>query len=726
MAEANSGIEKRKRKREIVIVFLLSFAFVFLTWFEIKLFSTSQQLPFYHSIFFFGLVNFNIIILLFLLFLIFRNLVKTFVERKSRLFGSQLKAKLVVAFVTFSSVPTLLLFVISVFYINSSFEKWFSVKTMGVLKSSLEVQNYFYFNAKKKNFHFAKKIAESIANTRTSQIPLVLQDFQKQYALDAIEYYPSLLSERTVVTSAEEHLSNVPTAAAQFLEQGLEEGSEASTIHQFGEGNLVRVITPVQDGKKGVIIVSSFIPLSLVTQINDVTSAYREFKDVNPLQYPLKSIYLIILFLMTLVILLAATWFGFHWAKQLSVPLIQLGKATERVTQGDYTPLRITSGSEEIESLVTRFNQMTENLARSETNLQETLHYLEVILKNVSTGVISVNDSGRITTINRHAADLLKIDSQRFIGRPVRELLTTEYFRTFFELQRSLKENNLESVQKELSIQINDQNVPLLMSLALLRDEEGGREIGTIVVFDDLTPILNAQRAAAWTEVARRIAHEIKNPLTPIRLAAERMHRKFGESIKDPAFHDSIRMIIQQVDDLKNLVNEFSQFARMPQTKLSPGSIQQTITESMNVFKDAHPKVKLELELAPNLPMFKFDRDQMKRVFVNLIDNAISAVEKVEFPQIVFRADFDENLRILRMTISDNGSGIHKKDRIKVFEPYYSTKTHGTGLGLAIVKRIVEDHNGFIRALANEPVGTQMLIEIPIQSQESWQPRSVS
>ncbi|MBL7672338.1 MAG: PAS domain-containing protein [Bdellovibrionaceae bacterium] len=709
--------EQKKRKREIFFIFLLSFTFVFLTWFEVRLFSTSQQLPFVHSIFFFGLVNFNIIILLLLLFLIFRNVVKVFVERRSGLFGSSLKAKLVAAFVAFSFVPTVLMFVISVFYINSSFDRWFSIKMVGILKSSIEVQNAYYFNAKKRNYHFAHQVASQVRGLGRQALQKKIKLMRDQYALDAVEYYPSMFGERQSSVANEDAIFHVPPVSLEFLQKGIKSQIEASTIHQFGDGNLVRVIVPVQEGVEGgAIVVSSFVPLSLVSRMNDVSSAYEDFRDINPLEYPLKSIYLIVLFLMTLVILLAATWFGFHLARQLAVPLVQLGRATKRVVQGDYTPLNIKTGSEEISFLVSSFNQMTLDLAASNNHLRETLSYIEVVLRNVSAGVISVDKANKITTINRLAANLLKIDPAKYLGRSVRDLLTLEYFRIFAELLRAMQENKAESLQKEIKINVEGAEIPLLMTLSILKDEQG-LEIGKVVVFDDLTLIVNAQRAAAWTEVARRIAHEIKNPLTPIRLSAERILRKFGGQILDPAFRESTEMIVKQVNHLKNLVNEFSQFARLPQTRPVRGSIHKTIDEVLMIFRHSHVNAHFENNPGQGVPEFRFDPDQMRRVFVNLVDNSLGACHSD--PQnppirIQFRTKYEPVMKVLRIYVTDNGPGIPATDLQKVFDPYFSTKESGTGLGLAIVKKIVEDHNGIIRAFGNEPRGTKMVIEIPV------------
>lgn len=721
--------ELKKRRREMLFVVFISFLFLLLTWFQIRLFGISQELPFVHSIFFFGLVNFNIILLLLLLFLIFRNVVKVFVERRGRIIGSSLKAKLIAAFVAFSFIPTVLMFLISVFYINSSFDKWFSVKMAGVLKSSLEVTNAYYFNAKKRNYHFANEVAHRIRNLSSNdQIKERLKELRSTFSLDAVEYYPSLFGERIFSVSSDQAIARLPTLSLEFLQKGIKNRVEARTIHQFGEGNLVRVIVPVDEKEnKGAVVVSSYVPLSLTSKMNDITSAYEDFRDVNPLEYPLKSIYTIILFFMTLVILLAATWFGFYLAKQLSIPLVLVGRATRRVAEGDYSEVEVQSGSEEINDLVKSFNLMTTNLAKSERevseaqghlektleNLDKHSRYVEVVLANVSTGVLSLDPEGLVTTINRKASQLLSIDPHQYVGRPIKELLGRENFKMILEILNFMRERNLDGMQKEISMSVNGQTIPLQVSLNSLKDERG-IEVGRILVFDDLTPIVNAQRAAAWTEVARRIAHEIKNPLTPIKLSAERLQRKFGDKVDDEAFRECTTMIIKQTEELRQLVNEFSQFARLPEARKVLANMNQVIEEALVLYKSAHSQHRIDFIPDAELPEFKLDPEQIKRVIGNLVDNAIHAIPKNENGLVQLTTRFDRGLKLLTLTISDNGQGIPPEDRQRVFEPYFSTKEGGTGLGLPIVKRIVEDHDGYVRALENDPRGTKIVIELPV------------
>lgn len=720
--------ERQKRRKELGIVFLLALLFLVLTTIEFKLFGISQTLPFAHSIFFLGLVNFNIILFLLLFFLIFRNVVKIFSEQETGLTGRTLKGRLVAAFVTFSLVPTTLMFLVSVFYINNSFDKWFSEKMAGVLKSSLEVTNAYYLSAKRKNYHFAERVAKELRNVPHKEWPKRLTELRARYSLDSVEYYPSLFGKRVISFSPDDAVPEIPELSLELLERGIKDRNEASTIHQFANGNLVRVIFPIGDNKhEGAVVVSTFIPLSLIAKMDDIAAAYEDFRDVNPLEYPIKSIYLIILVLMTLTIMLGATWFGFYLARQLSVPLEELGQAAQRVATHDYSPVQIRSGSREINELVTHFNQMTSKLESSErevreanenlkltlSRLDEHSRYIEVVLSTVSTGVVSLDPEGKITMVNRHASKLLETRPERIVGKQIGQVLEPEYYQILQNMIEQMRAHRAESIQREVRFQIRGRTIPLQMTLSFLTDENQ-TEIGKVLVFDDLTPVLGAQRAAAWTEVARRIAHEIKNPLTPIKLSAERLEKKFGGQIKDEAFHECVRRIVDQVESLKNLVNEFNQFARLPKSNPVPANLNKVVHEGLVLFQGSANSARLEFQPDETLPIFTFDPDQMGRIINNLVDNALSAVTDRVDGRVFIRTGYDSVLKIARIEIEDNGPGIPTHLRERIFEPYVTTKEHGTGLGLAIVKRMVEDHHGFIRAFSDGESQTKIVIELPV------------
>lgn len=717
--------ELNKRKREIISIFSISILLAFLIGVEVYIFRSGQNLPSSYVLFFIGLVNVNLILVLLLLFLIFRNIVKVFIERRGQVFGSSLKSKLIISFVSFSVVPTLLVFIISVFYLNSSFDKWFSQRMLSILRNASEVIDTFIGSEKKRGYEYARLAQKSLQKASPINRQKALEQIRTQYHLDAIEYYPNLIEERLVSQESELNSEVVPRLNLEFLQRGVSERDEASTIQLFGDYNLLRIMVPLEaKNNSGVVVITKFLNLTPGSRFDDIVGAYQEFHSNSIVEYPLKSIYLIMLVVMTLVILFAAVWFGFYLAKQLSIPLVQLGRATKRVATGDYTQLEIESGSEEINSLIASFNQMIGNLSTSELELQQTLknlnqytRYVEIVLKNVSAGVISVDMSGRVTTINRRACELLQIDPENSVGKLMKVIVSEDNYKLFSGIVKSMKENQLLSLQKEIRLSIGLDTIPLSIHISILKNEMND-EIGRIMVFDDMTPIVNAQRAAAWTEVARRIAHEIKNPLTPIRLAAERIAKKFGGQIQDPAFQDSIRMIVSQVDDMRILVNEFSQFARLPQVKLMQGQINTVLKQTAEIYQQTSPQIHFDIVLDKNLPEFKFDPDQIKRVFVNLIDNALAAVQSEQHPEIQIKTEYQTQHQLLKISIADNGVGIPQRDRVRVFEPYFSTKEKGTGLGLPIVKSIIEDHSGVIRALENVPKGTKMYIEIPVSPVE--------
>jgi two-component system nitrogen regulation sensor histidine kinase NtrY len=723
------NVELLKRRKEILSIFGISILLAILVGIEVYVFRSGQTLPSPYIIYFIGLVNVNLILVLLLLFLIFRNIVKVFIERRGKIFGSSLKSKLIIAFATFSVIPTSLVLILSVFYLNSSFDRWFSQRMIGILKNASEVIDSFISQEKRKGYDYAEMVALAIKSQNPQKLDDTLKKLQKDYKLDVVEYYPDLLSDRYIAQDSKTVRQVVPRPNFDFLQKGFLHHSQASLVQVFSDSHLLRMMVPTD---KGVVVVSKILNLAPGAKFDDIVGAYQEFQTNTLIENPLKSMYFIMQIVMSLVILFAAIWFGFHLAKQLSVPLVQLGRATKRVAGGDYSSLEIESGSEEINSLIGNFNQMISNLSSSELELQQTIKnlnqyttYVEIVLGNVSAGVLSVDMAGVVTTMNRRAGQLLNVDPTKAVGKPVKLLLDEQNYKIFSQFVKSMQENNLTSLQKELRIEVDKQTekgiekeqIPLSVHISILRNEFQ-EQIGRIMVFDDMTAIVNAQRAAAWQEVARRIAHEIKNPLTPIRLAAERISKKYGDQINEQAFKDSIQMIVSQVDDMRNLVNEFSQFARMPELKLIHAQLNDVLKAMGETYLQNHTKVKFNLELDPSLPEFKFDPAQLKRVFVNLLDNAVHATEdstaQLQNPEVTIRTEYQSQHRIARIYIIDNGPGIPARDRVRVFEPYFSTKEKGTGLGLPIVKSIIEDHGGVIRALGNEPQGTKIYIELPL------------
>jgi two-component system nitrogen regulation sensor histidine kinase NtrY len=329
----------------------------------------------------------------------------------------------------------------------------------------------------------------------------------------------------------------------------------------------------------------------------------------------------------------------------------------------------------------------------------------------VAAGVISIDDKEMITTINTSAEQMLGVRGESVSEKPISEVLAPEYVTQIEGLLRELHSSQKDSIEKQVTLHLKDKSQTFLINLTTLKDEEG-KSMGVVAVFDDLTQMIKAQRVAAWREVARRIAHEIKNPLTPIQLSAQRLRKRYLEKLREDGavFDECTRTIVTQVGELKNMVNEFSNFARLPASNPTPNHLNEIVKETLILFQDARKDVRFEF-VPQDLPVFNIDREQMKRVLINLIKNSLAAVGREG--EIRIRTSYDPKLQIVRLEVSDNGHGIPDDDKGKLFEPYYSTKKSGTGLGLTIVNTIIADHNGYIRIRDNIPKGTTFLIELP-------------
>jgi len=479
----------------------------------------------------------------------------------------------------------------------------------------------------------------------------------------------------------------------------------------------------------GLITLSRFVPGSVVNRLKAVSRGLQEYKQLKMLKKPIKISHLITLSIVTLLIIFSSIWFGFYLSQEITVPIKELAEGTNRIASGDYDFFIDLEAKDEIGLLVNSFNKMTADLRQSKKELEEANEelrktnleleqrraYMEIVLANVAAGVVSADREGKILTINKSAEKMLGVDARQLIGRHYHDVLSQEYIEI---MDRFLSDRGLFRkgfLKKEIRVAASDRSLILLLSLNVLRDEHG-KYLGLVAVFEDVSEIEKAQRMAAWREVARRIAHEVKNPLTPIQLSAQRLRKRYGEKIgKDDGqvFEECTSMIIRQVEELKRLVDEFSNFARMPAANPIPSDIKKIIREALTLYREAHKEVNIEFHDNQEVPIFNLDREQMKRVMINLLDNAIAAVE--EKGNIVVSLDYDSLLQMVRIEVADDGKGIPPEHKMRLFEPYFSTKKHGTGLGLAIVNTIITDHNGFIRIQDNEPKGTRVIIELPVR-----------
>jgi two-component system nitrogen regulation sensor histidine kinase NtrY len=641
-------------------------------------------------------------------------------------------------------VPTILLFFIATRFITSSIERWFSIQVEGSLQESLVVAQLYYQNTSNNALHYARQISQGLTRQGLMEKPnpVVLHDFLRnkrtEYSLAAVEIISQQIGKPILVSGSNLPTTSFPPLESRILQETFR-GKEVTKIQSLGQGDLIRGLVPIfspQNPREvsGVLVVNYFLPQSLVSRITQISTAFEEYKQLRMLKDPIKFSYLITLSLVTLLIIFSATWFGLFLAKGITEPIQKLAEGTQKITKGNLDFQIPKTAEDEIGTLVDSFNKMTQDLkasknqverahaelSKSNIELEGRRRYMEIVLRDVGAGVISIGADGRIRTINRSAEKILGIHAAGVLGKLYSELLQPEHLVLAEELVWAVNQAENRSITRQMKLNVRNETLTLLVKLAILRDEEN-RYLGMVVVLDDLTQLQKAQRAAAWREVARRIAHEIKNPLTPIQLSAQRLRKRYlNQFAQDGAvFDECTQTIITQVEELKNLVNEFSSFARMPAAKPAPNNLNEILREAMVLYEEGHKHIRFRFNPDDRIPIFNLDKEQIKRVMVNLLENAVAAVgEGSGEPrdgQITVETRLDPFMNLALVEVADNGCGVSPQDKPLVFEPYFSTKPSGTGLGLAIVNTIISDHDGYIRVKDNPPRGTRFIIEIPIK-----------
>ncbi len=726
----------RRKSRDWTAILFALLLLLFVPQLEVNLVDLTSQLPISNSIIALAVINLNILLILLFLFLIFRNLFKLLLERRRGVPGAKLRSKLVGAFIALSLIPTMLLFFVSAGFIRNSIDNWFSTQVEMALDESLEVAQTYYRNSEANALYYADQLSQRIRRERLlneenlPQLRELIKEKQEEYNLGIVEVFSATHEELVRVANPKLPIFDITPATSDPVREGLQ-GIRFSQITTVGQADLIRGIVPVQsnwDPKDivGVVVVNYYVPYSLIVKMKEIATSVEQYKTTRSIKGQIQQSYVIVLLLIALIIMFLATWFGFHLARGITVPIQELVSATSRVASGDLDIQLETSSTDEIGSLVRAFNQMTGDLRhgrqeinaanlelkRSNLELDRRRNYMEIVLANVTAGVISIDRHGCLTTVNKSAENLLHMKADKVLGKDFREVIPKAYMPQIMALLKDLFYSEKGTVRQHMTIPIGDEKYTLMINLTTLRDNDNNF-MGTVVVFDDLTQLYKAQRMAAWREVARRIAHEIKNPLTPIQLSAQRLRRRYLDrfSAEDDVFDECTSMISKQVDELKNLVNEFSNFARMPATNPTLNNLNDIILECLTLYRQAHKDIKFDTQLEPDLPSNKFDREQIKRALINLLENAVSATPSKGI--ITVSSSYNQQINIITLIVSDNGCGIPAINKPRLFEPYFSTKKTGTGLGLAIVSTIVADHNGYIRVKDNEPHGTHFIIELP-------------
>jgi two-component system nitrogen regulation sensor histidine kinase NtrY len=508
-------------------------------------------------------------------------------------------------------------------------------------------------------------------------------------------------------------------------------GNEAapSMIEQLvSGGDLVHVATPVRGPTgqiTGAVVASEYLSGQFAEQARRMSKAYEDYTQLRVLKQPLAGVYVSFFIMVTLLILVGSTWMGLYLAKRITRPVLLLSEAAKEIGAGHYDHRIEHEGTDEFGSMVDAFNAMAQEVAQSRGRLEkasidlERKHeegegrrrYIEAILERIATGVVSIDRAGRIGTINPSALRLLELTDD-IVGSSAVDVFARQDLTPINDVLDQAARAKVDSFAQEVALVRDGRERTVVAAATRVAGTDGSFD-GTVLVVDDVTPLIRAQKVAAWREVARRLAHEIKNPLTPIQLSAERMRRKLGDV--DPPLQDLVQectsTIIGEVESLKGLVDEFSQFARMPAPRAVPTALHALLNETLAIYDGLLASVEFEKHYDNGVSQVRVDPEQMKRVMINLIDNAIEAMGRQG--RIVIETGRDVSNSLVRVVVADTGPGIPAAERDKLFLPYYSTKGRGSGLGLAIVRRIVAEHGGSIDVTDNVPTGTRFIIELP-------------
>lgn len=743
MKAANTSIkldpqEQRRRQRERIIIVITAVLIVTVTILETYLSKYRGQIPATNNFLVYFLLNVNILLLILLTFLVIRNVVKLIFERRRGILGSKLRTKLIASFVGLSIVPTLLLFWISASFITNTIDNWFSFQLEKSLEESLEVAQTYYRKLGEDALLFGKTISSTVyqkkllAPRRKEQLQQFIEEKLAEYSLGAVEVIASGPKPQSVYLAPGIGIGSAIDLHSELVRDSLA-GKEITKIQSIGSGELIRGIVPIHSPTpgspvEGLVVVSYYLPESLVRKMVGISNAYADYKRLKLTQTPIKTNYIIFLSIVTLLIVFSAITFGFHLSKNITVPVKVLAEGTQEVANGNLDVyINLPHTDDEIGSLVDSFNKMTQDLKTNKSQIEETNRnlraintelerrrkYMEIILKNVAAGVISLDRNDRIATINRSVGEILGTDVEAVLNKDFRTVLPSQYLELVETLLQELDRTSNITFEKEITLTLPSRTLDLATYITPLKDEKGDY-LGLVVVVEDVTEKQRTQRIAAWREVARRIAHEIKNPLTPIQLSAQRLQRRYADRLPADSgvFAECTNTIISNVEILKNMVNEFNNFARMPATNPAPHSLQEVINETIPLYREAHRHITFVVNDSERPPVFSFDKDQIKRAMINILDNAVAAIDQKG--TIAVKTLYDRAMKLAVMEIADTGCGIPPDIKSRLFEPYFSTKKTGTGLGLSIVASIVSDHQGYVRLRDNHPQGTVFRIELPV------------
>ena len=737
--------EQKKRKQRLIRV-VIAFCLLLipaLAYLQRGLLGADFNLPVSSTILIFALININGLLLLLMVYLVLRNLVELIFERNQKIMGSRLRTRLVISFVSLSLVPTGILFVIALRFVSTSMDYWFNTNVDEALEAAHRLaQSTLQETGQQAEFTGRQLVVLMESGALNIQdLPALERVLARSLEIDLPGSPDSLVlldSDRRELIAVRGQrllpimLPVIPSEAIRLAQvhNRTEVVTQRTTI-----GELIQAIVPVDvqvsaRPQTWFLVTTQLVPTARLETLQAVFTGVTGYNQLVMLKAPIKLSLIIMLLIITLLILFGAIWFAFFISRSLTGPINKLAEATRRVAEGDLDFTLEKESGDEMGLLVDSFNSMTSDLLVSNRQLASThqalqqstevseqrRRYLETILENVAAGVIALDEHNRIATINRFAEELLAIQPSAFLGREYHEVLPRQHAQIVESFLAELDATGRSTIERHLRVTIRrGETLSLQVNVTRMVDERG-RSIGFVILFDNLTNLEKAQRLAAWQEVARRIAHEIKNPLTPIQLSAQRLRKRFLDRIGEDRdiFDQCTATIVAQVDEIKKLASEFSDFARMPKLRRETNDLGRLAEEVVFLYQEAHRSLTITCRIDPALPLFPFDAVQIKRVLINLLDNAVTALGDGGAIEVRVGPAPERETPMAMLRVADNGPGIPADVRLRIFEPYFSTRKSGTGLGLAIAHTIVSEHGGTIRARDNHPTGTVFTVELPL------------
>jgi two-component system nitrogen regulation sensor histidine kinase NtrY len=706
--------------------------------------STSYSPDFLTEFVLYALSAADLTMLIALAFVLARNIVKLVVERRRGLPFARFRAKLVALLLAMTLVPTLVVLLVGSELIRSNIGNWFNAPMEEILAGANEIAADYYQERQLAVADNATRIARMLADADLASPDVApvrdaLKTVVTQQKVKIVQVYRvardgdgSSRVEPVVDVAAPDLPPGYSRAAADRLAaQALNESPEPRSLEALGPaGDFLHAASVVRgaDGKpSGVIVATDFLTGEFAARARRLTQAFESYQTLKVLKDPMTGVYLSIFAMVTLLIMFGAIWTGSYFAKRITRPVQMLATAAREIGAGRLDQRIEPQSGDEFGALTEAFNTMAGELGTSRRKLERSTielerkhlevearrRYIETVLERITTGVISMDAAGTITMINSAAARLLGLDANA-AGQQARLVFDRPELQPIGAWLSGAGSGRsaAEPAAQEIAIQRDGQELHLAVVATALVGDAGIPE-GLVIVLDDVTPLIRTQKVAAWREVARRLAHEIKNPLTPIQLSAERLRRHFagGPAGARALVDECTSTIVGEVESLKGLVDEFSQFARMPSPRAVPTDLHKLVADTLTLYKGIFTDVTIEQQFGDGIPLVRLDAEQIRRVIINLVDNAVEAMERRG--TIVVETQRDAANNMVRVVVADNGPGIPPAEREKLFLPYYSTKRRGSGLGLAIVRRIIAEHGGNIDVGDNTPRGTRFTIELP-------------